>query len=75
MPLVYHGNNKRRIDDTKLSEASIVITTYGEIGVAEREGKRYTDQLEEYVDEAHHLRNAKTGMHKGDGAELSNYCQ
>lgn len=66
-PLVYHGNNKRRIDDTKLSEASIVITTYGEITLLKGKVREIHKISWKRVcfDEAHHLRNAKTGMHKG----------
>ena len=66
-PLVYHGNNKRRIDDTKLSEASIVITTYGEITLLKGKVREIHKISWKRVcfDEAHHLRNSKTGMHKG----------
>ena len=66
-PLVYHGNLKKRIDMNTLSAAPIVITTYGEISMLRgklRDIHRVKWQRVCF-DEAHHLRNPKTGMHKG----------
>jgi len=67
--LVYHGYKAKSVKITDLVNAPIVLTTYGMI--ATRKAKDYKSLLWEVewdrliCDEAHHLRNAKSNMHKG----------
>jgi SNF2 family DNA or RNA helicase len=65
--LIYHGDNKKTITFQKLSEAKIVITSYGAITMSKKQIKDgIINMLHELVwnrvvfDEAHHLRNSKT---------------
>ena len=73
--MVYHGTNKRNISLEQISNSGtmIVITTYGEISERKNKlGDGITSSIIHLVswqriiyDEAHHLRNEKTGVHKG----------
>ena len=67
VPLVYHGNDKRGINFEMLASAPIVLTTYGQISMFRQRRKEIHQVKWDRVcfDEAHHLRNARTGMHKG----------
>jgi SNF2 family DNA or RNA helicase len=72
--LIYHGDNKKSISLEDLSNAKIVISTYGTITMSKKQIKEQdrdkekggTTMLHELVwnrvvfDEAHHLRNSKT---------------
>lgn len=65
--LVYHGSVKR-IRFAELSSAPIVITTYGMLTPSKRDGYRPIHNLvwdRVIFDEAHHLRNRGTRVHKG----------
>jgi len=66
-PLVYHGNNKRDINFEMLASAPIVLSTYGEVSMFRGQRKEVHrvkwDRL--CFDEGHHLRNARTGQHRG----------
>lgn len=66
-PLIYHDNYKKTIDLEKLSNAKIVITTYGAITLSKKQIKNKEISLLHNLhwsrvifDEAHHLRNAGT---------------
>ena len=67
--LIYHGPNKKTISIEDLKSCPIVITTYGLIS-ATRDGKKKS-LLHEIkwnriiFDEAHHMRNKNTRIHKG----------
>lgn len=69
VPLVYHGEGKRDVTLDDMSKAPIVLTTYNAIisSKASESEKLIHQQLWDRVifDEAHHLRNAKTRIHKG----------
>lgn len=67
VPLVYHGNGKRGINFEMLASAPIVLTTYGQISMFRQRRKEIHQVKWDRVcfDEAHHLRNARTGTHKG----------
>jgi SNF2 family DNA or RNA helicase len=66
-PLVYHGNEKRNINFEMLASAPIVLSTYGEVSMFRGQKKEVHrvkwDRL--CFDEGHHLRNARTGQHRG----------
>lgn len=67
-PLVYHGLRVKRTTDEQLDNAPIVITTYGMIagrkkGTGRRLWKFKWTRL--IMDEAHHIRNMKTGAFIG----------
>ena len=68
-PLIYHGTNKRKITVDSLSDNQyrIVLTTYGQISVFKNKKNLLHMQKWNRVcfDEAHHLRNPRTGMHRG----------
>jgi SNF2 family DNA or RNA helicase len=80
-PLVYHGDNKKKITADHLNSAHIVIATYAAISINKKKsnkGKRESEGKEEVgcllhtikwsrivFDEAHHLRNKNTGMFAG----------
>ena len=66
-PIIYHGNNKKQISHFALSQATIVITTYGAITLTKKQLN--TDAVSALhqiswgriiFDEAHHLRNKNT---------------
>ena len=66
-PLVYHGNNKKQISQFALSQATIVITTYGAITLTKKQLKTDANTSLHQIlwgriifDEAHHLRNKNT---------------
>jgi SNF2 family DNA or RNA helicase len=68
IPLVYHGYGVKNISDDQIRRAQIVITTYGMIserrlGSGRRLWKFEWNRL--IMDEAHHIRNMKTGTFKG----------
>lgn len=66
-PLVYHGAKARKLVE-QLSEADVVLTTYGMVGMSKT---AFGTPLHEITwsrlvcDEAHHLRNRKTRAHIG----------
>ena len=65
--LIYHGSAKR-IRFAELSSAPIVITTYGMLTPSKKDGYRPIHNLvwdRVIFDEAHHLRNRGTRVHKG----------
>ena len=69
-PLIYHGNKKKQISQFLLSQASIVITTYGAITLTKKQidanAVTPLHQLQwarVIFDEAHHLRNKNTTRH------------
>lgn len=67
-PLVYHGYAAKRVTDEELSAAPIVLTTYGMISQRKMgAGCRLwnTTWFRLIMDEAHHIRNMKTGSFKG----------
>ena len=71
-PIIYHGDNKKRITLEQLNKATIVITTYGAITLTRKQIKDDIVTLLHKVawgriifDEAHHLRNAKTTRYIG----------
>jgi SNF2 family DNA or RNA helicase len=66
-PLIYHGENKKKITLDHLNLSTIVITTYGAININKKQMEmNETTQLHKVqwsrvvFDEAHHLRNSKT---------------
>lgn len=66
-PLIYHGNKKKQISQFLLSQASIVITTYGAITLTKKQiDANAITPLHQLLwgriifDEAHHLRNKNT---------------
>jgi SNF2 family DNA or RNA helicase len=66
-PLIYHGNKKKQISQFLLSQATIVITTYGAITLTKNQINTNAitplHQLQwarVIFDEAHHLRNKNT---------------
>lgn len=70
--LVFHGENKKTITHEQLSTAPIVITTYGAVALykTQLENKKLTplhriEWSRLIFDEAHHLRNHKSGIYKG----------
>jgi len=71
-PVIYHGDNKKRITLEQLNKATIVITTYGGITLTRKQIKDDIVTLLHKVawgriifDEAHHLRNSKTTRYIG----------
>jgi SNF2 family DNA or RNA helicase len=66
-PIVFHGYAKRNITVSQLESASVVLTTYGQISL--HRGQKRTVHSVNWdrvcFDEAHHLRNPRTGLHKG----------
>ena len=67
-PLIYHGYGTKHITDQDIEESPIVLTTYGMISQRKHgAGRRLwkTKWLRLIMDEAHHIRNMKTGAFKG----------
>jgi len=76
-PLIYHGENKKKITLNKLESSFIVLTTYGQVSepvLKNKEDKVDIKQLgmihqvkwdRIICDEAHHLRNKNTGRFRG----------
>jgi SNF2 family DNA or RNA helicase len=62
-PLVYHGTNKQDITSEDLSKAPIVLTTYGHIAMTNLLHAQKWNRI--IFDEAHHLRNVGTAIHRG----------
>jgi len=65
--LIYHGEKKKKISDSELNQAKIVITTYGTISLSKRgltslHGIKWSRVV---FDEAHHLRNSRTAVCAG----------
>ena len=65
--LIYHGDDKKKIELEQLNKATIVITTYGAITMTRKQIKEGTVTKLHQInwsrlvfDEAHHLRNQKT---------------
>lgn len=70
--LIYHGDNKKTITLEKLSDAHIVISTYGAITLTKKQIKDQSVTMLHRVswnriifDEAHHLRNSSTTRYIG----------
>ena len=67
-PLIYHGYGTKHISDDELAAAPIVLTTYGMIAARKKDTERRlwkTNWLRLVMDEAHHIRNMKTGTFRG----------
>jgi SNF2 family DNA or RNA helicase len=71
-PVIYHGEEKKRMNFDLLNTAKIVLTTYGAITLSRSQIKANELTLLHRVswgrvifDEAHHLRNAKTTRYIG----------
>jgi SNF2 family DNA or RNA helicase len=71
-PLIYHGDNKRQIKFKHLSQAHIVISTYGAITLNNKNiANRELSMLHKITwnriifDEGHHLRNGNTSRYFG----------
>jgi len=67
-PLVYHGRDKKKINLSELKNAPIVISTYGMISLTKEQNKNLLHEIKwdrVIYDEAHHLRNFKTAIHRG----------
>lgn len=69
-PLIYHGNKKKQISQFLLSQATIVITTYGAITLTKKQidanavtPLHHLQWARLIFDEAHHLRNKNTTRH------------
>ena len=69
-PLIWHGANKGTISDETLASAPIVLTTYGHISKPKIDNDKKSaihsiawDRV--IFDEAHHLRNRFTQIHRG----------
>lgn len=65
--LIYHGKNKNKITLQQLTQANIVITTYGAVTLTKKQKDQQQNTLLHQIqwsrivfDEAHHLRNANT---------------
>lgn len=72
-PLIYHGKNKQYFDENVLEDSVIVLTTYSAIGISREQFKSKKVTLLHRVawnrvifDEAHHLRNPKTCLTRGN---------
>jgi len=69
-PLIYHGSNVKHITLETLSRSPLVITTYGMILSKQNKDTTTPSLLHQLVwnrivfDEAHHLRNRTTRLHK-----------
>ena len=69
--LLWHGAEKKTITAEKMKAAPIVITTYGHIGPIKAKSKANPPLLSTIrwsriiFDEAHHMRNKNTRVHKG----------
>jgi SNF2 family DNA or RNA helicase len=65
--IIYHGENKKKISQSDLQAAKIVITTYGAITLPQNKKKLtllHTIVWDRLIfDEAHHLRNANTQLY------------
>ena len=74
LPVVYHGHNVREITLHKLTQAPIVLTTYGMLAERRKRSEAVPNPLlrvewERVIfDEAHHLRNHKTAIYQGAAA-------
>ena len=72
-PIVYHGKNKKQISYESLNKAIIIITTYGEVALRQKQknNKSVSSILHSIswnriiFDESHHLRNSATTIYKG----------
>lgn len=68
---IYHGANAKNATEEDLSESRVIITTYGMISVRKRKKKLIHCPLWDIewdriiYDEAHHMRNSKSGQHAG----------
>lgn len=72
-PLIYHGSNKPYFDEETLENSNIVLTTYSAISISRAQYKRKEVTLLHRIvwnrviyDEAHHLRNVKTSLTRGN---------
>jgi SNF2 family DNA or RNA helicase len=71
-PLIYHGDDKKKITIEELNNNKIVITTYGAITLTKKQVKDDVVTMLHNIswsrivfDEAHHLRNCKTTRYMG----------
>ncbi len=74
-PVIWHGKNKKKISYETLTNAPIVLTTYGQIssGTKDQENVIYKILWNRVIfDEAHHLRN--DGTSRFNGAKKINAC-
>lgn len=65
-PLVFHGDEKKQITFDQLKRAPIVLTTYGHIADTAKNVDLHKIKWNRVIfDEAHHLRNSNTQIHRG----------
>ena len=68
---IYHGAKAKKATEADLNESRVIITTYGMISVRKRKRQHIHCPLWDIewdrviYDEAHHMRNSKSGKHAG----------
>lgn len=63
-PLIYHGNEKRKITLKQLNDAPVVLTTYGTLANRANSPLFLVEWNRVMFDEAHHLRNKDTNLYQ-----------
>ena len=62
-PLIYHGNDKKKITLKQINQAPVVLTTYGTLANRTNSLLYLVDWDRVIFDEAHHLRNRNTNLY------------